>query len=397
MFYDFPHIRHINDVLPHIEGCDDFVVVDKGAYTVINYVVMSSDTFRPIRSDDPIGSLTSKIRRECRGIIFDNATGMIIRRPFHKFFNLNEREETIGVDLNQPHVILEKLDGSMIAPFITSDNIIRWGTKMGETEVAKPVIEFLRANTKYVSAALWMMEVGITPIFEWMSRDNQIVIDYGEPRLVLTAMRNLITGAYRNYEDLDIVRQIFDIEIVEQFRGTADSMEQLADHTRQIVNEEGYVVRFADGHMVKIKSDWYVAIHKAKENLLYERYVIDMIINNTIDDVKPYLTNNDLKRVDQYTDQFISWLSKTIIDVASRSWDLLNNGISRKEFALNHAETFGPFKSVIFRRFDESINHVYTTWLQIIQEDVRKTVLQNCISNSKLEQFKRSANFNTEW
>ena len=99
MNYEFPTIRNISDVLPAIEGRDEFVVAEKDGYTVINYNVMMADTF------------DCNIRRECRGIIFGSKTGDIIRRPFHKFFNVNEREETQDhvVDLSRPHAILDKL------------------------------------------------------------------------------------------------------------------------------------------------------------------------------------------------------------------------------------------------------------------------------------------------
>jgi len=128
MNYEFPHITNISDVLPAIEGRDEFVVAVKEGYTVINYNVMMADTF------------DCNIRRECRGIIFDTVTGEIIRRPFHKFFNVNEREETQDhvFDLCRSYTILEKLDGSMIAPFIVNGEMI-WGTKMGATEVAEPI------------------------------------------------------------------------------------------------------------------------------------------------------------------------------------------------------------------------------------------------------------------
>ena len=45
MHYKFPEIRTINDVLPHIAGRDEFIVADKGDYTVINYMVSMADTF----------------------------------------------------------------------------------------------------------------------------------------------------------------------------------------------------------------------------------------------------------------------------------------------------------------------------------------------------------------
>ena len=90
MNYKFPEIRTIDDVLPAIEGRKEFYVTDKGYYKVINYHVNLEDTFPEIDEQDPIPA----VRRECRGIMFNTHSGRIIRRPFHKFFNLGERLET---------------------------------------------------------------------------------------------------------------------------------------------------------------------------------------------------------------------------------------------------------------------------------------------------------------
>lgn len=49
MNYEFPVIRTIQDVLPHIEGRDEFVVAERDGYTVINYAVAMEDTFPPVK------------------------------------------------------------------------------------------------------------------------------------------------------------------------------------------------------------------------------------------------------------------------------------------------------------------------------------------------------------
>src|SRR6478609_139429 len=98
-------IEHINDVLPHIEGRPEFIVAERPGYKVIDYNVAFFDSF-----DDPM-------RLECRGIKFD-AKGKILARPMHKFFNVGERPDTQPelLDFSKPHIITEKLDGSMIHP-----------------------------------------------------------------------------------------------------------------------------------------------------------------------------------------------------------------------------------------------------------------------------------------
>jgi len=120
MSYKFPEIRTINDVLPHIKGCDEFIVAERDGFTVINYAVSMPDTFPPIAVAGGSAkmreerSLSSRIKRECRGLIFGE-DGELMSRPFHKFFNINEREETLSknIDMTRPHTVMEKMDGCL--------------------------------------------------------------------------------------------------------------------------------------------------------------------------------------------------------------------------------------------------------------------------------------------
>ena len=52
---------------------------------MINYVVSTPETFATMND------IGDAIRRECRGMIFDGDTGIIISRPYHKFFNAGEK------------------------------------------------------------------------------------------------------------------------------------------------------------------------------------------------------------------------------------------------------------------------------------------------------------------
>jgi RNA ligase len=193
MRYKFPEIRTINDVLPHIEGRPEFIVAEREFGTVINYVVAMADTFNMTGPDDIGGA----IRRECRGLKF-YLDGVIAARPFHKFFNIGEREETQPhlLDFTQEHTIMTKLDGSMIHPMKVG-NSIRWMSKMGITEVGLQAEEFVSLNAKYQNFAEWCIDNTLTPIFEWCSQKQKIVIDYPEDSLTLLAVRNNITGEYK--------------------------------------------------------------------------------------------------------------------------------------------------------------------------------------------------------
>ena len=312
MKYQFPRIENISEVLPIIANLPEFSVHEKdGGYTVVNYHVSMDTTFPPVQTaggDAKMRETASRekaIRRELRGIIFETTTGNILHRRLHKFFNVNEREETRAdkIDFSQPHVILEKLDGSMITPVMTTSGI-RWGTKMGVTDVALPVEAFIVDHPQYVKFAHACHYGASTPIFEWCSRKQQIVVDYPEDKLVLVAIRHNKSGDYWTYDSMTEAANIVNIPVVKQFPGTAESMQNLIDACANLTEAEGFVVRFDDGHMVKVKGGWYVRLHRAKEGIRFEKNIIEMILSEKVDDVKPFLLESDRVRLEAFMEQF---------------------------------------------------------------------------------------------
>lgn len=297
MHYIFPEIRTIGDVLPHIEGREEFIVAEREGYTVINYVVAMADTFDMAGPDDMGGAM----RRECRGLIFD-ADGKLMSRPFHKFFNVNEREETQTheIDMSQPHVIMEKMDGSMIRPILV-DGYLRLATKMGVTNVAMDAEAWLAAkDDRYKGWLLHCIKNGITPIFEWVSPFNQIVIAYEEADLVLLACRDNITGEYSmpNYQDG------CPFTIVPRYGSMDGNIIEYVDRQRGKEGREGDIIRFADGHMLKIKNDWYVRIHKILDRITFDRNIVDLIINEEVDDIIPMLPTVQVDRIRDFETRF---------------------------------------------------------------------------------------------
>jgi RNA ligase len=301
MHYQFPIIRHIDDVLPHIEGCNEFVVAEREGYTVINYVVAMPYTFDMVSSDD----LTGAIQRECRGLIFDR-DGNIMSRPFHKFFNINEREETQThvVDMTQPHVIMEKMDGSMIRPILV-DGYLRLATKMGVTNVAMDAEAWLAAQDP--SLKEWLrrcVEDSVTPIFEWVSPFNQIVLAYEEADLVYLGTRDNATGAY-------VMDTSCPFTFVPRYGSVEGNIADYVARQRGAEGREGDIIRFADGHMLKVKNDWYVRIHKTVERIVFDRNIVDLIINEEVDDVVPMLPQVQADRVRDFETRFWEALIRT--------------------------------------------------------------------------------------
>jgi RNA ligase len=309
MNYKFPIIERIEDVLPAIAGRDEFIVAEREGYTVINYNVGFADTFTIDENDvmENHGRMIPKgvMRRECRGLIF-GPDGRIMSRSVHKFFNVNEREETQihMLDMSKPHEILEKMDGSMIRPIMV-DGEVRLATKMGVTDTALVAERWLHGQEKFRRAEmLGILETaifdGVTPIFEFIAPNNRIVLEYAQADLVLLALRDNRTGYYFSL-DSQVGQEFCDLFTRVPAYGSVDgSFAEYIERARARVGREGDVIRFADGHMVKIKNDWYVQIHKTKDQIRNDRNILALLLNNALDDVMGFLDINDRARVLDY-------------------------------------------------------------------------------------------------
>ena len=359
MHYRFPEIRNITDVLPAIEGRDEFKVIEKDGYTVINYVVVKDDTF------EDVDTINGAIRRECRGLIFDSLSGDLFRRPFHKFFNVNEREETQShqIDLRRSHTIYDKLDGSMVTPFKIRKRIadpwgdgycIRWGTKMGITEVSQQAEVFVAKHPQYSKFAKFAMADGSTPIFEWCTTQQQIVLEYKTDRLVLLAVRDNLTGEYYDDAQVAVWARDFDIEMVDVLDSDTD-MNAFIAKVKDETDIEGYVISFDDdGHKVKIKTDWYVRLHKAYDMIRYDKNIAQLILNDQLDDLIPSLMEDQVKRVTSYEKAFwraFNRKGQKLQNMTAAAKDTY--GDDRKAIAINVASKLHKLdKAFLFKLLD---------------------------------------------
>lgn len=305
--YPFPTITTIDDVLPHIQSREEFKVFSKEWYTLIKYMLINEKTFE-WDDNDPIGS---SIRRECRGLIFDK-NGKLISRPYHKFFNAGEKQETQinKINLYDSHVILEKLDGSMVRTIPTPEGF-RLATKSGITDTSMNAEVFIADKPKYREYILKTVQ-DFTHIFEWVSRKDRVVIDYPEDNLILTGVRSTKTGGYITYDTMKAIADMADIPVVKAIDGLPSQISLmkrphihlLVDTIREWDDGEGVVLRFNTGNMVKVKSKDYVLKHSSIETLKHEKNVIALIIEDSVDDAIPLLTPEDAKKLCEFENQF---------------------------------------------------------------------------------------------
>ena len=385
MKYSFPKIYDIDDVLCAIEGSPEFIVAEKDGYKVVNYVVATHETFPAVEGKDIPSLYNAMVRRECRGLVFD-LDGKLINRRYHKFFNVNERDETAihAIDWSRPHVILEKLDGSMVSPFFIEGHL-RWGTKMGITDTSMEAEAFVASRPDYAELARHYLENGFTPIFEWCSNKNRIVLDYPVDRLVLTAMREVRSGNYLLQDALEAIGSRYGIEVVKAYDvSSSKHPSHIIDMVRAAEDAEGVVVRFDDGHMVKIKSDWYVRIHKVKSLLGQERDVVSLILNNELDDILPVLPREDVERVEKFQILLMERI-QTNVKMWCATIEHLKKKMDRKTFALGSAPNYNPLiRGMIFQFWDKECDE-HLTYQAIVA-----MMLKHCGSNASYAKVKEA-------
>lgn len=325
-------ITHINDVLPSIDGVDGFIHAIKEGYQVIDYVFMDRELF-----NDPV-------RLECRGLKFD-MHGNLIARPFHKFFNIGEQVQYSDIDWSKPHVVMDKLDGTMIHTCLVNGEV-RFMTRMGITDHS------LRCEEKHLTDELkslledCLMQ-DTTPIFEWTSPENQIVIPYKNDTLSLLALRDTTTGEYYSRQGLKVVSETFGVPLVKEL-----PKPRSLDDIYSASGIEGVVIWFTDDDFfVKVKSDEYVQAHRAVSFFEREKHILPMVLDGQTDDILPVLDKDRADKLREYEHEVlyeVSLISQKVRKIVDQ-----NNHLSRKEFALDIVSKTDPrLKGVYFRVLD---------------------------------------------
>ncbi len=320
-------IEHIDDVLDAIEGRTDFVVKEKNGYTVIDYVYTLPDSF-----DHPM-------RAECRGLKF-RPDGSVLARPFAKFFNVGEKEHTQlhKLDFEAPHLITDKLDGSMIHPAMVNGEWVAM-TRMGITDVAQKAQKLI---TPRMRKTFNMMETfGYTPIFEYTGPDNRIVVPYSVSALTLLAVRNKTLGTYLARDRVENWAEWMGAPVVYAVNpNNWSTPEDFIAHARALKHLEGFVVQFASGLWVKIKADDYVLKHKSKEMIGLEKNALALILSDGVDDILPLLDHQDKVRMLIFYVDVVTGIEES----AKRVRKLVDSGahLDQKAFAVEHLAEQDP-------------------------------------------------------
>ena len=349
---DFPVIETLDDVLPAIAGREEFVITEKSdGYIVVDYVYQTPATFGCLVNGSAEDVKHTMIRRELRGIKFRADNRRLLARAWHKFFNLNERPETQAdqVDWSAKHIALEKLDGSMVhAADLPGGPVLM--TMMGVTSVAQAAMDFgfRQSGIPYLEFCRDALDNGFVPIFEWCSPQNQIVVRYQSDQLIMTGLRQLSTGRYVLHHDLYRIGEYYGVPVVRAYGGSLEDLEAFVEHTRALTNFEGYIVAFDTGNRLKLKADEYVRFHRAKDNLMLEKDVLQIILREEDDDLAAKLPDGDRQALTDFAAEVRTGLARIARQIEDQVRDgMAGVGNDMKRFAIEVAPAFPPMTKEI--------------------------------------------------
>ena len=262
----------------------DFVR-DTRTYRIFNYRLASyTDFLQP----DAV---------ECRGIMFEiipskvgpegiteDTPVRLASRPMAKFFNLNENPITMGLDLSTVTSIELKADGSLMSTYIHDGQVYVKSKGALFSEQAVAANAWLRTDAgKTVFGAISLFAyAGKTINLEWCSPVHRIVLGYDKPRLTVLNGIDNVTGEYIPRSDLEFaIPKEYLIDVV-----SVDDKRAFVESIGAMTGIEGYVITFASGLRAKVKCEWYLSLHHAKDSVNNPRRLFEAILDEAIDDLR---------------------------------------------------------------------------------------------------------------
>lgn len=231
---------------------------------------------------------------ECRGHMFrlnsDGAMDALVSLPFEKFFNLNENPMTMDLDLSGVNFVHDKRDGSLISTF-THEGMVCLKSKTAiASDQALDATRTMNQDTRFAEFVQDMVENDYTVIMEYTAPDNRIVLPYQERELKILGIRDNKSFAYVDYDSLYA-------EIPEYMVDDHTFMvgENVADFIADIPNMkgiEGFVIGLLNGQRVKIKTDEYLSLHRAKDSINSNKRLFEVCLNDASDDLRSLFFND---------------------------------------------------------------------------------------------------------
>lgn len=250
---------------------------------------------------------------KARGLFVDAKSGDIVLRSYDKFFNLNEKGNTINdleMKMTKPLYAYRKYNGFLGIVGVYNDELLlaTKSTVDKNADHVKLFREVFDALSDFEKEQLKMLseQYNCSFVFEVCNVKDKHIIDFNQNRLyLLDAVPNTYNHNGANI-DIEFSKMIISkvqcdsgVLLHKELVGTFDSFADLMRYVSQHQDEqsEGLVVNDENGYMFKIKYDYY-------KHIKHLRGVLQMVTRTFNEGVRFDLLKNEEDM------QFAVWLSQ---------------------------------------------------------------------------------------
>ncbi len=302
---------------------------------IYNYLLSDKEAFEDVNAT------------ELRGLTITHEGGK--ERVFlscSKFFNINETPENNEnvLQLKTIKKVQNKMDGSLIQFIQINGDVIAKTKQSFDNDQAKLAQNILDTSAELKFFVMDCWENDFYPLFELVGPSNKVVLDYKEDKLVLIAVRDL-DG---HYIDVD---KFYYKYTTESYKMSLNDMIHSAKNDTGI---EGYVVKFTDDTIVKIKTLDYLDKHRLTDEADSYKVILKRILNEDLDDIYAIIApdkKDKIRRLEQCLSDYTTHFAHQIFDITKKvkGWD-------RKDIA----DTYKNHKyfNVLMRTLDTDIDDI---------------------------------------
>lgn len=308
-----------------------------------------------------------------RGLILDVKNKKIIATPFPKFFNFGEN---VNIP-NLQFIVEEKMDGSLGICYYYN-NKWNFATKgsFSSNQALHAEEKLNKINTQY-------LDKDCTYLFEILYPDNTIVINYNYDGLVLL-------GGYKFGKEIDIYelddlanKLSKDIQIKRPNRYSYNSLEDIVELCKTLPkNQEGFVVKYTNGEMLKVKGDAYCYLHAVMSNIKPLNIWEILKDDKDFDDIKSILPEEFTRDINNMA----AIINKNYKKIYNEVMDYYQETIlmSDKELALDK-NIPSQYKHMVFSVRHRKINNLKSKIYEMIRPN--NNVLDSYIPSNVVSRF----------
>lgn len=251
------------------------------------------------------------IYRECRSVVIDLEHEEIVVAPFRKFFNLNEVEENkldnVLKEIENASSVefTDKLDGSMQCARFYKGEIFMCGSMSMDANNSWRLKDGCSMLNEFHKKMI-IKYPEYTFIFEYISIKDAHVVKYEKSQegLYLIGIRNINSGYQLSYEEIKRISLYYNVPMAKIEKYSLEDILRLSKILKSD-EKEGWVLNI-DGHLIKVKCDDYVHLHRLLDKISSVNTIIENIAEDRIDDMLSKIPQAHKNRVSNLTNKIIN-------------------------------------------------------------------------------------------